>query len=232
MTGGFDDPLAEALWECRREHRTLDLPDGHFADLTLDRAKAIASELYRRLDAARSGSWKLGAFDRVTREILGLAEPLVAPVPSDRLSVGPSALDVSMGSFVQAKLEAEVGVAIYDWGVRLVPCIEVADCRFLGWRVPAVAALADFGLQGAMVFGPEFDPVGEVRVDVRHNGQPVGSGRLSWDEAVERLALLPPEASHRPTYVATGAITPQLDASPGRWEFEFRDIATMSLTLS
>ncbi len=232
MTGSFDDPLAQALWECRREHRTLDMSEDSVAGLSLDRARAIASELYLRLDAVRSGSWKLGAFDRMTRELLGLAEPLVAPVPSDRLSVGPSALSFSMGSFVQAKLEAEVGVAIYDWGVRLVPCIEVADCRFLGWRVPAAAALADFGLQGAMAFGPEFDPVGEVRVDVRHDGQQVGSGRLAWDEAIERLTLLPPEASHRPTYVATGAITPQLDASRGRWEFEFRDIATMSLNLS
>ncbi len=232
MRAGLDDLLARALWEAWCNHRVVDLPDLAWAGLTVDRATAIANELYVRLADTPSGAWKLGGLDPKTRTLAGLSAPLVAPVPSTGLSVGVSEMTLSLASFVQPRLEAEVGVAIRDSGMRLVPCVEVADCRFPEWRVPLAAGLADFGLQGAMMFGPDYAPVDEVHVSVRHDGRRVGSGQLAWSEAVSRLGLVPSRQDAPPVYVATGAITAQFDARPGRWEFEFRGLTTLSLTLS
>ena len=120
----------------------------------------------------------------------------------DRLHTDVTALPVRMAELVDPKLEAEIGIRLDADGMRLAPCVEIADCRFAGWALPPGGAPADFGLQGSMVFGPVVEPVAEVHVEVRHDGETVGAGGGTWAEAAARLSLLPaalaPEPSWRP----------------------------------
>jgi 2-keto-4-pentenoate hydratase len=115
--------------------------------------------------------------------------------------------------------------------MRLAPCVEIADCRFAGWALPPGGAPADFGLQGSMVFGPVVEPVAEVHVEVRRDGETVGAGEGTWAEAAARLSLLP--ASLAPgALVATGSITAMFPAARGRWEFDFGPAGTLVLDLA
>ena len=124
------------------------------------------------------------------------------------------------------KLEAEIGIRLDADGMRLAPCVEIADCRFAGWALPPGGAPADFGLQGSMVFGPVVEPVAEVHVEVRHDGETVGAGGGTWAEAAARLSLLPaalaPGASWRPA-----RSRPCSRPSRGRWEFDFGPAGTI-----
>ena len=161
-------------------------------------------------------AWKLGALDELTRHRLGLPGPLVAPVLPGGLHTGVRELPVRLAELVDPKLEAEIGDRSTRGRPFLVPCVEIADCRFAGWAVPLGCALADFGLQGSMAFGSAVEPVDLVQVTVRHDGATVGQGSGAWAAAFDRLSLLPaPLAS--PVHVATGSITPMipLPQAPG-----------------
>lgn len=227
---GLDDRLAELLWAARVAATKLS-PSPDWASLTPERARRINELLVARVVGEGRAAWKMGAFDEETRLRLGLDEPLVSAVLPDRLHVGVDDVRLDLAGLVQPKLEPEIGISVDGEGVRITPCVEVADCRFPSWQLPPAAAVADFGLQGAMIFGHAASPVLDVQVTVRRNGEPVTVATGSWSESVTRLDLLPPT---RPAsyHVATGALTPLLDATPGRWQFEFRDIGTVTLVLS
>jgi 2-keto-4-pentenoate hydratase len=223
----FADPLAKALWDARERGVTVSSAQA-WSDLSRERADDVSTALYQRLGPIAPPAWKMGAFDEETQLRLGLAGPLVAPVLSDRMHVGASTVSLRLRDFAQPKLEAEVGIRTDDGRPTLVPCVEVADCRFADWALPPFAAVADFGLQGAMVFGRGTAPVDEIHVDVSHDGVPVGSGRATWSDAVRRLSVLP-DVHGETVYVATGAMTPMFPALPGVWEFDFRGLATLVL---
>jgi 2-keto-4-pentenoate hydratase len=233
VTSPSRDALVEALWRARREGATVHLDQAAWAGLDRDLAEAVAADLYGRVLSSQPAGWKLGALDIPTQRRLGLDGPLVAPVLPDRLHQDADEVRLDLTGFVQPRLEAELGVQMDGSETRPLPCVEVADCRLPGWRLPPAAAVADFGLQGAMVFGRAARTADDiVRVDVRHDGQLMQTGEQSWADTVARLSLLPEEARRRPCVVATGAITPLLDAAPGRWEFDFHDLGTLSLVFS
>ena len=102
---------------------------------------------------------------------------------------------------MQPKLEAEIGILLVDGEAWLAPCVEVADCRFGAWAVPPACAVADFGLQGAMLFGAAVAPIPRVGVTVSCDGSPVAEGAGDFSDAVERLAMVPgrlgPLGAHR-----------------------------------
>lgn len=224
------DPLARELWAARRDR--VPVPDNPaWSELTSDRAEAIGAELFGQLSGQRPRAWKMGAFDTPTQRRLGLDGPLVAPVLPDGLQIGAVEIALNLDEFVQPKLEAEVGIRVDPAGPRVLPCVEVADCRFSGWDVPPHGAVADFGLQGAMIFGLDAEPVTEVRVSVRHDGEDILSSACSWTDAVERLNALPPLGSGS-SYVATGAFTPMLPATTGRWVFDFHELGRLTLIFS
>jgi 2-keto-4-pentenoate hydratase len=73
----------------------------------------------------------------------------------DGLHTDAGELTLELARFCQPKLEAEVGLVLDGSAEpQVTACVEIADCRFAGWRPPPGVAVADFGLQGAMVFGP------------------------------------------------------------------------------
>jgi 2-keto-4-pentenoate hydratase len=226
----FTDPLAVALWDARERSAAVSVAES-WGHLSPDRAEHISAALYQRLSPIAPSAWKMGAFDVETQLRLGLDGPLVAPVLPDRLHFQATTLSLRVRDFVQPKLEAEVGIRIDEAGQRLVPCVEVADCRFADWAIPRFGAVADFGLQGAMVFGLDAAPLAEVEVTVSHDGVEVGSGRATWTDVVQRLSLLP-DVHGRSAFVATGSMTPMFPALVGLWEFDFRGLAPLVLELT
>jgi 2-keto-4-pentenoate hydratase len=225
----FADPLAAVLWDARG--RGAVVADARpWSQLSARRAAAISSELYRRQRARTPSAWKMGAFDAPTQERLVLDGALLAPVLADGLQVGVTEVRLELARFGQPKLEAEVGIRLTPQGNRLMPCVEIADCRFPDWAVPARAAVADFGLQGAMLFGRDTAPIPLVHVEVRRDGVPLQGADCTWDEAVGRLEIMPSSTRHN-TYVATGAMTPLIPATRGRWEFDFGEAGSLTVVL-
>ena len=215
------DPLARELWRARRDVRALS-GNAASAPLAPDRAGRIAAELYRRAIPDGTIAWKIGAPEEDTQQLLGLAAPVVAPVMPGGLSVGASHVTLPSSELIAPRFELEVGVALMaDGSLRAVPCVEVIDSRYPGWSLPAGAALADFGLQGRMLFG-EAGASGSPAMllgRVEHEGELVAEGGLAWETAVDRRALLGPEAARRARYVATGAVAAVVAAARGRWRF-------------
>jgi 2-keto-4-pentenoate hydratase len=202
------------------------------APLDATTAAEVAAHLYADGEAGDCRAWKLGALDEATQVRLGLAGPLVAPVLCDGLRLRVTEADLSRAQFVAPRLEAEIGVFLGPDGPQPVPCVEVADCRIHGWRPPPGWATADFGLQGAMIFGPPGPGAADIEVVVRRDGSEVGHGSASLGEVLARLELLPP-AVHAPgLHVATGSVTPLYDAVPGKWEFQFSNLPTLLLNVS
>lgn len=223
--------LSAALNRARSTASFVKPPEGYAGALEPAVARAVANELYR--SAATERAWKMGAFDAETQDQLGLDEPLVAPVLSRGLVLDASFVDLHSGDFVQPRLEAEIGVLVTETRVRALPCVEVADCRIAGWRPPPGWALADFGLQGAMVFGTPVEPPDSVSVEVVHDGTTVGIAQRCWADALARLEHLPADAGHAvPFRVATGAMTPLYELALGRWEFRFSGLPALTLVVS
>ena len=229
MTRPIADPLADALWHAWLDVRPLTVSDS-WTGLDAARATAIAREVYERSDAFRSRAWKLGALDPEGQQRLGLDAPLVAPVVPTRLTVDGTHASVDPSAYIAPRLEPEIGIRTTNGVRELVPCVEIADCRFPGWNTPLRSAIADFGLQGGMLFGPAFEPIEYVEVTVRHDGVEVANVRREYAEAAARLSLLPGAAEN--VHVATGAMSPAVEAKPGRWEYEFHQLATLTITVS
>jgi hypothetical protein len=82
-----------------------------------------------------------------------------------------------------------------------------------------------------MVFGPVVEPVAEVHVEVRRDGETVGAGGGTWAEAAARLSLLPAALAPR-ALVATGSITAMFPAVRGHWEFDFGPAGALVLDLA
>jgi hypothetical protein len=228
------DPLVEVLLAARSDRRPIaEVADWRGVDHA--RAAAIAAEVYRRCGVAEAteevSAWKMGAQDAPTQQRLGLAGPLVAPVLPDGLRTGVQELELRLDDLVAPKLEAELGVLLEDGVPRLVPCVEVADCRFAGWDVPPACAVADFGLQGSMVFGSAIDHGPVVRVAVRHDGALISEVTGRWYEVVDRLAILPGRLGSR-VHVASGSVTPMFPAEAGTWEFDFDEAGRIVLHLA
>lgn len=214
----FADPLAAILWNARERCTAID-DVRPWSGLSAQRAAAISSELYSCARSSAPAAWKMGPFDRSIQEQLELDGPLLAPVMMDGLQLDVTEVSIELDRFSQPKLEAELGVRLTEQGARL-PCVEIADCRFDRWSVPARAAVADFGLQGVMLFGLEVDPIPSVGVEVRREDVRIDAAECSWDEAVSRLGIMP-SSTQRDTFVATGAMTQLVPAGRGRWEFDF-----------
>jgi 2-keto-4-pentenoate hydratase len=228
------DPFADALWSAR-EGRAPIADVQAWRDVDHAMAAAIAADLYRRAGVAESSdavaAWKMGALDEPTRQRLGLLGPLVAPVLPEGLRTGVREVRLSLADLVAPKVEAELGVLLEEGRTRLVPCVEVADCRFPGWEVPPGCAVADFGLQGVLVFGNAADSAPDVNVTVRHDGSVVGEATGLWDDVLGRLALLPGRLRSS-IHVATGSVTPMFPATAGTWEFDFAGAGHIVLHLT
>ncbi len=175
--------------------------------------------LYDRLrgHGARQVGWKLGATDAAGQRLLATDRPFVAPVHD--LMSAPLGIPISLSRFVSPLLEVEIGVEQGSSAARL--CVEIADSRFPGWVSSLPEAIADFGLQGLMLFGAPVSPAPVVRATVWHDKEVRATGSRSLAEARALARTVKSRgAADTAAFVATGTITPALPLATGRWRIE------------
>jgi hypothetical protein len=134
---------------------------------------------------------------------------------------------------VAPRLEAEIGLR-FDGGSPVpLPCIEIIDCRFPAWQVMIAEILADFGLQGAMLFGEPGPALPEVRAVVRRDGEVVaeGVGTVSPAAGIARDALGEERLAAVPL-VASGSLITPLALRPGSHEVDFGQLGTLRLDVT
>ncbi len=227
----FDDSLAADLWRARRDAATV----GTAGEVGLDaeRCERVAAELYRAVasEGGHQVAWKIGAGDAAAQERFGTDRPFTAPVYDS--SCLPDGASLRLSGLVAPRLEAEIGLR-FDAGAggapTVLPCIEIIDCRFPGWKVKIAAILADFGLQAAMMFGQPGTAADEVEAVVRRDGQEVatGSGAVAGAVAVVRGALGDQRLAEVPL-VASGSLVAPVPLEPGSHEVDFGQLGSLRL---
>lgn len=225
----FQDPLAAALWSARRGGTAA--PSG--GELTLERADRIAAELYGALEAGggRQVAWKIGAGDAAAQRRFGIDRPFTAPVHDTYVLQDGATL--SLANLVAPRLEAEIGLRFDGEEPTALPCIEIIDCRFPTWDIQIAEVLADFGLQGAMVFGQPRAGGAEVQALVRRDGEVVarGSGAVAAAAAISRQALGERRLAEFPL-VASGSLITPMPLEPGRHEIDFGELGSLLLEVT
>ncbi|CAB4951643.1 MAG: hypothetical protein F2881_05950 [Actinobacteria bacterium] len=223
--------LVEEIAEARRLNAPLSAGAPQWSSLDRDTAEKVASALYERWGAVGSPFWKLGAVDAPTQERFGLNGPVCGPLVPSNVRVEATQVTIARSDFIHAKFEAEVGVGVgADGELRAMPCVEVADSRFEGWKLPPFGVLADGALQGMMLFGPGVAPPSTpIHVDVVRDGVLLASGDQGWPESAVRLDVLPHDANA--THVATGALTALFDVIEGEWTFDFGTLGRLVVTV-
>ena len=223
------DHLASVLARARSTVTPVDGTTAPWPDMDAALASEVGASLCRLIGAEGSPYWKLGATDVATQTRLGVPGPLFAPLDpaSVRRDVVAATLDRS--TMIAPRFEPEIGVMWVDGVIFASPCVEIADCRFSGWRLPPWGVVADATLQGEMLFGPPVAPQDDVEVTVRLDGREIGRGCGTWREAVARLDLLPQEASA--ALVATGSLTSLFDCEPGVWNFDFGPLGALTVSV-
>lgn len=228
----FADPVAAALWSARAAARGIDALER----LSLTHANEIADALYARLRerGARQIGWKIAATDPVAQRRFQTDGPFAAPLFD--VSVLPGDSRLSLASLVAPVLEAEIGVRLLGGLATILPCIEIADCRVRDWRVSFAEAVADFGLQGAMVLGESVGiaVAGGLEVNISCDGEVISRGIADVPAALSRARTLrvPSDATFAAgtaVVVATGAVLPPLPLTAGRWTVSFGALGSLSL---
>jgi 2-oxopent-4-enoate/cis-2-oxohex-4-enoate hydratase len=227
----FQDPLAAALWAARREGATVSFSGG--GELTLERADRIATELYGALESGggRQVAWKIGAGDAAAQQRFGTDRPFTAPVHSSYVLTDGATL--SLAGMVAPRLEAEIGLRFDSESPAVLPCVEIIDCRFPGWDIQIAGVLADFGLQGAMVFGQPAATGPEVHAVVRRDGEVLAeaSGSVEAAAAVSRQALGERRLAQFPL-VASGSLITPVPLEQGSHEIDFGELGRLRLEVT
>lgn len=211
--------LATAVTQARATHTALDGSQSPWSELDLAAAVAVSDEVLDAIGATGSPFWKLGAVDEPTQVRLGLPGPISAPLVPGAVTCDVVRTTVRLAELLKPKFEPEIGVRIVDGQLFAMPCVEVADSRFAGWRLPPFGVIADAALQGQMLFGLPVPAPESVTVTVSHEGDVKAVGSGDWSDASARLVLIDTDAA--PTHVATGSLTPLFDCEPGLWTFDF-----------
>jgi 2-keto-4-pentenoate hydratase len=197
------DPVgkAKALYEARRdrlaiapftdEDPTLGMADGY----------AVQSELVKLIlaDGDRIVGYKAGLTSKPMQTMLGVDQPDYGPVLAS--TVYRDGDEVSLGRFIQPKIEAEIvlvlgeqlrgpGVTIDD-ARRAVQgaaaAMEIVDSRFVDWRIKLADTVADMASNGAVVISETVLPLADV--DVRLIGMVLSRNGALIDTGAGAAAL-------------------------------------------
>lgn len=228
----LSDPLARELLAARRDGKVLTVSGD--PGLPLSRAATINHQLYKAMqaDGAVQIGWKLGATDEGAQGRLRSSGPFVAPMFDTGLINNGGT--VSKARFTQPRIEVEVGISVTSAGVLAAPCMEIADCHFPSWRISIGEAIADFGLNGAVVFGdlrPISHDVTEIEATLSHDGVVIAEGRTLLATLVERSIRLAPNPG-RDSLVASGRITELIPLVDGLWVADLQYLGSVSVRVA
>lgn len=164
---------AKALYEARRNRRAIAPFTDEDPTLGMADGYAVQSELVRLIlaDGDRIVGYKAGLTSRPMQAMLGVGQPDYGPVLESTVYADGDA--VSLGQFIQPKVEAEIvlilgeelrgpGVTVQD-ARRAVSgaaaAMEIVDSRFADWRIKLCDTVADLASNGAVVISGHHVPV-------------------------------------------------------------------------
>jgi 2-keto-4-pentenoate hydratase len=169
---------AKALYEARRnrvaiapftdDDPTLGMADGY----------AVQAELVRMLlaDGDRIVGYKAGLTSKPMQTMLGVDQPDYGPVLASTVFKDGDA--VSLGRFIQPKVEAEIvlvlgselrgpGVTVEDARRAVLGAaasMEIVDSRFADWRIKLCDTVADLASNGAVAISANVVPIDDLDV--------------------------------------------------------------------
>ncbi len=148
------------------------------ADPTLgaDEGYLIQQELVAMLlaDGDRIVGHKVGLTSRPMQRMIGMDSPDFAPVFES--TVYPDGAEVSVGAFIQPRIEAEIvfvmgsrlqgpGVGLDDARAAVAgvgASVEIVDSRIVDWRIRLADTIADLASNGAVARSERLVPLSDV----------------------------------------------------------------------
>ncbi len=155
---------ARALYEARRSRQPIEPFTDADPDLGMADGYAIAQELTSMLvnDGDAVVGFKVGLTSKPMQKMIGVDSPDHGPVLGSTVYADGDA--VSLGKFIQPKIEAEIafvlGAALRGPGVTvpearqaiagMKAAVEIVDSRFADWRIRLADTVADLASNGAV----------------------------------------------------------------------------------
>jgi 2-keto-4-pentenoate hydratase len=167
---------ARALYEARRTRQQIAPFTDADPDLGMADGYAVQQELTRLLlaDGDRIVGYKVGLTSKPMQQMIGVDQPDYGPVLASTVYADGDI--VSLGSFIQPKLEAEIAfvlgsplagpdVSVLDARraiAGMTAAVEIVDSRFADWRIKLADTVADLASNGAVAVSSRLVPLDGV----------------------------------------------------------------------
>jgi 2-keto-4-pentenoate hydratase len=169
---------ARALYEARRSRQAIAPFTDADPSLGMADGYAVQSELVKLIlaDGDRIVGYKAGLTSKPMQTMLGVDQPDYGPVLAS--TVYRDGDEVSVGRFIQPKIEAEI-VAVLDEQLRgpgvtvedarravrgVSAAMEIVDSRFVDWRIKLADTVADMASNGAVAISERVVPIADLDV--------------------------------------------------------------------
>jgi 2-keto-4-pentenoate hydratase len=167
---------ARALYEARRTRQAIAPFTDADPDLGMADGYAVQQELTRLLlaDGDRIVGYKVGLTSKPMQQMIGVDQPDYGPVLASTVYADGDI--VSVGSFIQPRLEAEIAfvlgsplagpdVSVLDARraiAGMTAAVEIVDSRFADWRIKLADTVADLASNGAVAVSSRLVPLDGV----------------------------------------------------------------------
>jgi len=164
---------ARALYEARRTRQQIAPFTDADPDLGMADGYAVQQELTSLLlaDGDRIVGYKVGLTSKPMQQMIGVDQPDYGPVLAS--TVYADGDSISLGSFIQPKIEAEIafvleaplagpGVSVLDARraiAGMTAAVEIVDSRFADWRIKLADTVADLASNGAVAVSSRLVPL-------------------------------------------------------------------------
>jgi 2-keto-4-pentenoate hydratase len=167
---------ARALYEARRTRQPIEPFTDADPDLGMADGYAVQQDLVKLLlaDGDRIVGYKVGLTSKPMQQMIGVDQPDYGPVLASTVYADGDL--VSLGAFIQPKLEAEIafvlgaplagpGVSVLDARAAIAgmtAAVEIVDSRFADWRIKLADTVADLASNGAVAVSSRLVPLDGV----------------------------------------------------------------------
>jgi 2-keto-4-pentenoate hydratase len=164
---------ARALQAARRTRQQIAPFTDADPDLGMADGYAVQQELTRLLlaDGDRIVGYKVGLTSKPMQQMIGVDQPDYGPVLAS--TVYADGDSISLGSFIQPKIEAEIAfvlgsplagpdVSVLDARraiAGMTAAVEIVDSRFADWRIKLADTVADLASNGAVAVSSRLVPL-------------------------------------------------------------------------
>src|ERR1700683_3147117 len=165
---------AKALYEARRTRQPIEPFTDADPDLGMADGYAVQQQLTAMLlaEGDRVAGYKVGLTSKPMQQMIGVDQPDYGPVLASTVYADGDI--VSVGSFIQPKLEAESAcvlgsplagpdVSVLDARraiAGMTAAVEIVDSRFADWRIKLADTVADLASNGAGAVSGRLGPLG------------------------------------------------------------------------